>query len=65
MSEIIKNAVKCKHCEDVIESKNTHDFVTCSCGACSVDGGCSYLKRVFKTSPEEDFEDLSETKNVG
>lgn len=48
MYKIVRNAVQCKSCGDVIESKYTHDFVTCSCGGCSVDGGLSYLKRSFK-----------------
>ena len=59
---IITNKIKCKHCGDVIESKSVHDYVKCKCGAVAVDGGHYYLKRSFKTSPEEDFEELSETK---
>lgn len=43
---ITKNAVKCKKCGDVIESTYRHGFVTCSCGAISVDGGHDYLRRV-------------------
>ena len=61
MIKIIKNAIKCKHCGDVIESTYRHGFVTCSCGSCSVDGGHDYLRRNFKHSQEEDFIDLSET----
>ena len=34
-------------CGDEIESKHRHDFVTCKCGACSVDGGHDYLRRCF------------------
>lgn len=45
MATIIKNAIQCKKCGDIIESTNVHDFVTCSCGACSVDGGHDYLRR--------------------
>lgn len=45
MSKIIKIAVQCKKCGDIIESKSVHDFVTCSCVACSVDGGHEYLRR--------------------
>lgn len=57
--KIIKNIIKCVHCGDVIESKYTHDFKYCSCGTVAVDGGLSYLKRCFKSSPDE-FIDLSE-----
>ena len=56
---IIKNAVRCKKCDDIIESKNTHDLVTCSCKSCSVDGGYDYLRRIGNP---EDFEDLSVTQ---
>lgn len=46
--KIIKNAIQCKLCGDIIESKSRHMFVTCKCGACSVDGGHDYLRRCFK-----------------
>ena len=63
INKIIKNAARCKHCGDVIESTHVHDFKTCSCGTVSVDGGHYYLKRSFKNSPA-DFEDLSEVIEV-
>lgn len=57
---IISNKIKCKFCEDIIESKNRHDFKFCSCGRCAVDGGHDYLKRSYsEINPEECFEDLS------
>ena len=56
MAKIIKNAIQCKRCGDIIESMNVHDFVTCSCGACSVDGGHDYLRRCGNL---EDMIDLS------
>ena len=58
--DIIKNAVKCKKCGDVIESVSVHDFKTCSCGACSVDGGRCYLRRC--ASSPDDFIELSEVR---
>lgn len=54
---IIKNAVKCNLCEEVIESVHRHDFKYCKCGNVAVDGGKEYLRRVFKTT---DFTDVSE-----
>ena len=45
---IIRNAIRCNICGDEIESKHRHDFVTCKCGACSLDGGHDYLRRCFK-----------------
>lgn len=43
---IIENRVVCHTCGEDIFSKNRHDFVTCTCGAISVDGGQEYLRRV-------------------
>lgn len=31
--------IECSKCHDIVESKSLHDFVTCKCGACFVDGG--------------------------
>ena len=55
---ILKNAIQCKICGDVIESVSIHDFKTCSCVACSVDGGHDYLRWCAKSL--DDFVDLSE-----
>jgi len=43
---IIQNAVTCLSCGDFIYSMHRHDFVTCTCGSISVDGGQEYLRRV-------------------
>ncbi len=42
------NKATCTLCSDTIESKRGHDFITCKCGALSVDGGRNYLRRSFK-----------------
>ena len=39
-----RNAVKCRLCDDIIESKHRHDFVSCSCGSVFVDGGSEYQR---------------------
>lgn len=52
---ILRNLAECRKCGEVIESKHRHDFVTCKCGAISVDGGRAYLKRSAK-----DLDDLIE-----
>lgn len=57
MMKIIKNAIRCNICGDEIESTTRHDYVTCSCGACSVDGGHDYLRRGFKD--KDCFTDIS------
>ena len=58
---LVKNAIRCKRCGDVIVSKYRHNFVTCSCGACSADGGIDYLRRCGNL---EDWEELSEYKEI-
>lgn len=58
-TKIIRNAIRCLKCGDVIESTSVHDFKFCSCGACAVDGGHDYLRRVGNL---EDWEDVSEVK---
>ena len=58
MRKIIKNAIQCKLCGEVIESKHVHDFVQCKCGACAVDGGHDYLRRCFRD--KDCYIDLSE-----
>lgn len=59
-NRIICNRIQCKKCNDIIESKTIHDFVTCRCGAVSVDGGKDYLRRCGN---KEDIIELSETIN--
>lgn len=58
---IVKNAIRCKHCGDIIESTYRHDFKFCSCHHCAVDGGLDYLRR---DGCPVDWEDLSEFKEV-
>lgn len=55
---IISNKARCRICGDIIESKNRHDWQSCSCGAIFVDGGHEYLRR--GANKFEDFEELSE-----
>ena len=61
MPKIIRNAIRCKKCGDVIESKTVHDFKFCSCGSCAVDGGHDYLRRCGNLG---DWEELSEVEKV-
>lgn len=57
MKKIIINRVRCKRCNDVLESNSTHDLKFCSCGAVGIDGGRDYLKRI--TRDIDDIEELS------
>lgn len=63
MKKIIKNAIRCKNCGDIIESTSVHDFKFCFCGNVAVDGGHDYLKRSFRNS-KDDYEELSEYVDV-
>lgn len=58
--KIIKNAIQCRKCGDIIESKHVHDFVSCSCGAVAVDVGHDYLRRCGN---KEDIIELSIVKS--
>ena len=62
MRKIIKNAIQCKLCGEVIESKHVHEFVQCKCGACAVDGGHDYLRRCFRD--KDCYIDLSESIEI-
>jgi hypothetical protein len=57
---VVTNEARCLKCMDVIQSVHRHDFVTCSCGNLSVDGGDSYLKRSVRDGVDS-WVDLSET----
>ena len=61
-NNIICNKVKCIHCKDIIESRYRHDYVSCSCGAVSVDGGKDYLKRSYTS--EASYIELSEGTGI-
>lgn len=55
---ITVNKIKCLTCQDVIESKHRHDYKDCKCGAVGVDGGLSYLRRLWDKGAG--YEELSE-----
>lgn len=63
---IIENAVTCFGCGDRIFSRHRHDFVTCTCGAISVDGGQAYLRRVgdFANAADHSWELPDELYNA-
>lgn len=55
---IVSNQIKCNKCDDEIFSMHQHHFVTCKCGAVSVDGGDAYRRRV---GAPRDYQDMSIT----
>ena len=40
--KLIRNIIRFKKCNNVIESKSVHHCVWCPCGAVGVDGGLEY-----------------------
>ena len=62
MRKIIKNAIQCKLCGNIIESTYCHEYIQRKCGACAVDGGHDYLRRSFKD--KDCYIDLSETVEI-
>jgi len=40
---VVQNASKCLACGDIVSSVSVHDYVECSCGKTSVDGGADYF----------------------
>lgn len=56
-SILIHNAIRCKHCFQVIESKYQYDAVQCNCTAVGVDGGLLY-DRIMGN--REDYEQLQQ-----
>ena len=44
MPRIIRNAIRCKKCGEVIESETVHDFKFCGCGASAVGGPGAPIK---------------------
>lgn len=59
--KILKNAVQCLKCLDIIESTHVHDFKWCKCKGIAVDGGKEYLKRVGNI--HGGYKDLSIVEN--
>jgi len=62
MKKLKRNAIRCKTCGDVIESKTRHDHRRCSCGNVFVDGGLAYCRTGYPNEgkPEDWYEDLCE-----
>lgn len=61
-----RNAVRCRHCNTVIESVHRHDFRWCNCSPDSttriaVDGGHDYMK--MSAGIHAVWDDLSEWVN--
>lgn len=60
MKKILVNKVRCKKCNDIIESKHTHDFKVCRCGAIFIDGGNDYQRYGWGINQTEEKSDLDD-----
>lgn len=61
-SELIYSALRCKLCNDVIESIHQHDFKICSCKAIGLDSGIDTgYRRII--GDRDNIEDLSVYSN--
>ncbi len=49
---VVSNSLTCLVCGDTIYSATRHDYKTCSCGSCMVDGGTDYLRMGYKDIDE-------------
>ena len=67
MTKPVINKVRCKKCNEVIESKHRHDFKSCKCGAIFIDGGTDYQRygwvrdqsKLKDRPPAEEYIDFS------
>lgn len=55
----IINKVRCKKCDDIIESTYTHNMVWCKCGSIAVDGGSEYQRLTWTDGKMDDLIDTS------
>jgi len=62
MKRLSRNIVRCKKCNDVIESRWTHDFVWCSCKAIFTDGGKDYVRRGGELDAMDDLSEYIEVQ---
>ena len=56
--------VRCRNCGDEIQSLHRHDYVTCSCGDISIDGGDDYCK--MQVRPDSaGWDQIVDSKTLG
>jgi hypothetical protein len=60
---ILRNMMRCKKCDTIIESRHRHDWVSCQCGAIFIDGGKDYLRRGGDPEAMEDLTVFSDDPN--
>lgn len=60
MEKILVNKVRCKKCNDIIESKHSHDFKRCQCGQIFIDGGRDYQRYGWGINHSEEKPELDD-----
>lgn len=60
MRKILVNKVRCKKCNDIIESKHSNDFKKCKCGAIFLDGGNDYQRFGWGINQSEEKAELDD-----
>lgn len=43
----VRHVIKCKKCLETIESKDVHDYKSCSCKSVAIDGGIQEGNRIL------------------
>jgi len=56
---MIITVIKCKICNVTIFSRCRHDFHSCKCGNCSIDGGREYVKISYKNSNDYEIKEIN------
>ena len=65
VKKLIKNKWKCLKCNDIVESKHRHDYVTCKCGEMSIDGGTSYIRLIGDLDMMQDMSEYADVWEDG
>lgn len=60
MRKVLVNKVRCKKCNDIIESIHEHDLRKCSCGSIFIDGGTSYQRYGWGINQHEENSKLDD-----
>ena len=55
---MIKTALYCRKCEDVIISRTRHDFNRCKCLDVAIDGGHEYMRVCYETDADYQVIDI-------
>ena len=53
-----RNRLRCKACNDIIESFTVHDFKRCRCGKVFIDGGLEYSRWGWPGGDPDDWVEI-------